>query len=169
MTASLIYATVANAREPWSDDSNAAKIVAGWWAPQRAGSPTVSPQLMINLEELTHFEASESLRTSQAQPTRYRVAEPNDGSITRSQYFGSTLDAGVVTSSPLEDPVSLSSTSFLSLLQTRYTAWESNLEESRTRTDVNGVSVYSLLLIDDGGWRLPITLYISPLRGSDAW
>jgi hypothetical protein len=58
--------------------------------------------------------------------------------------------------------------SFLGLLQAKYTMWESSLADSGSLTNVNGVSVYPLLQINYEGWRLPVTLYISSLRGSGA-
>jgi hypothetical protein len=58
--------------------------------------------------------------------------------------------------------------SFLSLLQSKYMAWESRLEDSEARTNVNGRLVYPLLQVNYAGWHLPVTLYIPPLRGSDA-
>jgi len=123
---------------------------------------------MISMAELTHFEASESLRASTAQLTTNRVTEPMDGTIAGLQYFGLALRPRIAAPSLLEDPVSLSPTSFLSLLQIKYANWETGLSDSRSLTDVNGVSVYPIVQINYGRWHLPIPLYISPLRGSDA-
>ena len=58
--------------------------------------------------------------------------------------------------------------SFLSVLHSKYTAWEMRLEGSGVRTNVNGRLVYPLMQINYAKFRLPITLYIPPLRGSDA-
>ncbi|MEA2649241.1 MAG: hypothetical protein QOG61_1676 [Candidatus Binataceae bacterium] len=55
-----------------------------------------------------------------------------------------------------------------SLLQAGYAMWESSLADSRSLINVNGVSVYPLFQINYAGWHLPITLYISSLRYSDA-
>ena len=54
----------------------------------------------------------------------------------------------------------------LSSLQSKYTAWESRLEDSGPRTNVNGRLVYPLLQVNYGGWHLPISLYLPPLQGS---
>jgi hypothetical protein len=88
-----------------------------------------------------------------------------DGQIASLQYIG----VGVAKPSLLTDRVSLPPESFLSLLQAKYAIWESSLADSRSLVDVNGVSVYPLLQINYAGWHLPVTLYISSLRGSDAW
>lgn len=56
--------------------------------------------------------------------------------------------------------------SYLSLFELKYQAWESNLAETRTLTDVNSATVYPLIQIDYANWHFPIAMAISPLRGS---
>jgi len=58
--------------------------------------------------------------------------------------------------------------SFLSVLHSKYMAWEVRLEDSGGRTNVNGGLVYPLMQINYAKFRLPITLYIPPLRGRTA-
>jgi hypothetical protein len=156
-----LVAASANAQELAASSSNAARPASGWWSPVRAESAT-APQLLISKAELTHFEASGPFRPPPAQPTTYRVSEPMDGQIASLQY----LDARVAKPSLLADHVSLPPA--LSLLQAKYAIWDSSLTDSRSLIDVNGVSVYPLLQINYAGWHLPVTLYISSFRDSDA-
>ena len=114
--------------------------------------------------QLIPIEPSDSFRTFPAQRTTYRVTEPMDGQIASLQYIA----ARDARPSLLADRVLLPPGSFPSLLQTKYVTWESSLADSRSLVDVNGVSVYPLLQINYAGWHLPVTLYISSRRGSDA-
>jgi hypothetical protein len=163
----LLLAAIANAQELYASTSNGAGVASGWWSPVGAESAQ-SPQLLISMAELTHFDASISFRTSQAQPTTYRVTESIDSRIARLHGCGLGPCARVANLSLLADRFSLPPASFLGLLQAKYTTWESSLEDSRSLTNVNGVFVYPLLQINYEGWRLPVTLYISSLRGSDS-
>jgi hypothetical protein len=159
---SLVAAT-ANAQELAASTSNAARPGSGWWSPVSVESAT-APQLQISMAQLIPFETSDSFRTFPAQRTTYRVTEPMDGRIASLQYIGAS-DTGP---SFLADRGSLPPGSLPSLLQARYAIWESSLAASRSLVDVNGVSVYPLLQINYAGWHLPVTLYISSLRGSNA-
>ena len=154
-------ATISNAQELPAATANAAGPASGWWSPVRAESAT-APQLQISMAELIPLKASDSLRTFPAQRTTYRETEPKDAQIASLQNFGAR-DAGP---SLLADRVSPPPAP--SLLQARYAIWESSLADSRSSVDVNGVSVYPLLQINYAGWHLPVALYLSPLRGSDA-
>ena len=58
--------------------------------------------------------------------------------------------------------------SILSVLHSKYTMREMRLEASGVRTTINGRLVYLLMQINYAKFRLPITLYIPPLRSSDA-
>ena len=165
-TVSLVAAT-ANARELPASTSNAAIHSSGWWSPVAAESAS-APQPPIRIAELAPFETSDSFRTSPAQPTAYRLTESMDDRVDSLPYYGSSPGAKVAEPSLLADPAALPPESFTSLLQARYAMWESSLTDSRSLIDVNGVFVYPLLQIDYAGWHLPITLYISSLRGSDA-
>jgi hypothetical protein len=156
-----LVATIANAQELPAATTNAAGPASGWWSPAKAESAS-APQLQISMAELTHFKASDSFRTFPPERTNYRVTEPMDGQIASLQYVG----AGVARPSLLADLVSLPPAP--SLLQARYATWESSLADSRSPVDVRGVSVYPLLQINYAGWHLPVALYMSPLRGSDA-
>jgi len=158
-----LVAAIANAQELAAPTSNAAGTAGGWWSPVRAESAT-APHLQISMAELNPFKASDSFRTFPAQRTTYRVTEPMDAQIASLQYIGAR-DPGPRL---LADRGSLPAGSFLSLLQAKYAIWESSLADSRSLVDVNGVSVYPLLQINYAGWHLPVTLYLSSLRGSDA-
>jgi len=163
---SMHTCSLANAQELAASTSNATGPASGWWSPVRAVSAT-APQLQkcpFSMAELNPFKASDSFRTFRPQRTTYSVTEPMDGQIASLQHIG----VGVAKPSLLADRVSLPPESFLSLLQAKYAIWESSLADSRSLVDVNGVSVYPLLQINYAGWHLPVTLYISSLRGSDA-
>jgi hypothetical protein len=164
LCAAVSLAAIANAQELDASTSNAAISASGAWSPVGAVSAT-APQLQISMMELIPFKASDSLRTFPAQRRTYRVTEPMDGQITTLLNIG----ARVARPSVLADGDSLPLGNFPSILQAKYTEWESSLADSRSLVEVNGVSVYPLLQINYAGWHLPVTLYISPLRGSDAW
>jgi hypothetical protein len=55
-----------------------------------------------------------------------------------------------------------------STLHSKYAAWESTAGDSRPGASVDERLVYPLLQVSYGAWRLPIILYLPPLRGSDA-
>jgi hypothetical protein len=158
-----LVAAIANAQELATSTSNASGPASGWWSPVRVESAT-APQLQISMAEITPFKVSDSLRTFPVPRTTYRMTEPMDGQIDSLQYIG----ARDARPSLLPDRVSLPPGSFLSLLQAKYAIWESNLADSRSLVAVNGLSVYPLLQIDYAGWHLPVALYLSSLRGSDA-
>jgi hypothetical protein len=156
------------ARKNWPPlPSNSAAPASGWWSPVRAESAT-TPQFLIGMAEPTHFEVSHSFRTSAFRPTTCRMSEPIDGRIASLRYVGSPLRAKVDKPSLLADSGSVPAGSFLSLLEAKYAIWESSLADSRSLVDVNGASVYPLFQINYAGGHLPVTLYISSLRGSDA-
>jgi hypothetical protein len=158
-----LVAASANAQELAASSSNAARPASGWWSPVRAESAT-APHLQISMAELNPFKASDSFRTFPAQRTTYRVTEPMDAQIASLQYIGARDPGPRLLAERGSQPAG----SFLSLLQAKYAIWESSLADSRSLVDVNGVSVYPLLQINYAGWHLPVTLYISSLRGSDA-
>ena len=158
-----LVATISNAQEMSASAANAEGPASGWWSPVRAESAT-APQLQISMAELTHFKAPDSFRTFAPHRTNYRVTEPMDGQIASLQYIGAR-GAGP---SLLADRSSLPPGSFPSLLQAKYAIWESSLADSGSPVDVRGVSVYPLLQINYAGWHLPVTLYLTSLRGSDS-
>jgi hypothetical protein len=158
-------AAIANAQDLTASASNAASPASGWWSPAGADTAT-APQLLIGMGELSRFEASGLLGMSLAQPLNY-LNEPSGASIADLPDLGSTLNANVAQQTEWAEPASLPAQSFLSLLQTRYSDWESILADSRSPTNVHGVSVYPVFAINYGNSHLPVTLYISPLRGGD--
>jgi hypothetical protein len=64
------------------------------------------------------------------------------------------------------DDVSLPPESFLYALQTNYLLWEQRLADTGSLTDEDGMLLYPLLQIDFASRRLPIVLYVVPLRGN---
>ena len=65
--------------------------------------------------------------------------------------------------------MSTPATTFLGLGETKYASWESSLSDTRTLTNVNGMSVYPIFQANYASSYVPVTLYISSLRGSNAW
>ena len=156
-----LVAASASAQELAASTSNAARPASGWWSPATAESAT-EPQLQISMAEFIPFKTSESARSFRVGRTTYRVPESTGGDIASSHDIGArvarpNLLAGLVSLPPAP-----------SLLQARYAEWESSLGDSRSPVDVRGASVYPLLQINYAGWHLPVTLYLTSLRGSDA-
>jgi hypothetical protein len=85
------------------------------------------------------------------------------------QDSGSALNASVAQQALWAQPASAPATTFLGLVETKYAGWESSLSDTRTLTNVNGMSVYPIFQANYGSSFVPVTLYISPLRGSNAW
>jgi len=159
-----LVAALANAQELAASTSNAAGPASGWWSPVRAESAK-GPQLLISKAELTHFEAFDPFRPPPAQPTTYRVSEPTDGQVASLQNSGTRVAKPSLLADRVSPPTGGSS---LSLPQAKYAMGELSLTDSRSLINVNGVSVHPLLQINYAGWHLPVTLYISSLRDSDA-
>ena len=164
---SLMKAAIANAQELTASTSIAAGSASGWWSPVGSESATAR-QLQISMAEPIPFQTSDSFRTLPSPRTTYSATESMDGQIASLQHFGLTFHARVAKPSLLGDGVSLAPGSFPSLLQAKYSTWESGLADSRSPVNVGGVSVYPLLQINYASWHLPVTLYISSLRNSDA-
>jgi hypothetical protein len=140
------------------------KAATGWWAP--ATNSAAAPHLLLSMAEVGHFRGSDS-DLPRTQSRRYQSAAGTDYSIVDLGNFAlapktptdfSALSYGVV---PPSD-------SLFSFVEAKYLLWESSLADSRSVTYVNGVSVYSLLDVSYEDSRLPISLYVPPLRGSDA-
>jgi len=131
----------------------------GWWSPERTASTAVAPHLQLALSDLDRFETSQPVRPA-TQPNGSSIVTPSGvelGLDTRSPEFSSFAEGQL-----------LSSRSFLALLEGKYVQWESSLADNRSLVKVNGESVYPLVQIDYAQARLPIILYVPPLRGSEA-
>jgi hypothetical protein len=141
------------------------KTATGWWSPDTDSA--AAPHLLLSMAEVGHFRGSDLPRTSTAQSGRYPSTAGTDYSI---------VDLGNFALAP-KTPTDFSSLAYgdlppsdslFSFVQTKYLMWESSLADSRPLTYVNGVSVYSLLQVSYEDSHLPISLYVPPLRGSDA-
>jgi hypothetical protein len=133
----------------------AAPTARGWWSLERTASTAVAPHLQL----ANRFETSPPVRPT-TQPNGSSIVTPSGvelGLDTRSPEFSSFAE-GQLQSSRL----------FLAVLEAKCAQWESSLADNRSLAKVNGESVYPLVQIDYAQARLPITLYIPPLRGSDA-
>ena len=136
------------------------KDATGWWSPDvNSGA---HPYLVVSMAELgspgSELSKTQSIRNPFSTGTAYSIDPANFA-----------LAATTPTDfNPLAYQQLRPSDSLLSLVQTKYLTWESSLADSQPTTYVNGVSVYSLLQVSYEGSHLPISLYVPPLRGSDA-
>jgi hypothetical protein len=139
------------------------KITTRLWPTETAES-AAAPHLLLSKADLNHFQTSDSLQTSTAHSSRYRLTDLTDNPSVSSGSFALAPEAksGAPANNNSLDPESL-----LSVMETKYMRWESSLANSRSLINVNGVSVYPLAKLDFGDWHLPITLNPAPTRGSD--
>jgi hypothetical protein len=147
-----------------AQDSALAATNAGWWSPAAAEA---APELMVGMTALNRFEASGLPDTTS--PAKLDLTAPSDDSITNFQNAGSMLNASVAQQALWAEPTSAPAATFLTLVESKYATWESGLADSRTLTNVNGMSVYPIFQVNYGSSFVPVTLYISPLRGGNVW
>ncbi|MBV8452531.1 MAG: hypothetical protein JOZ29_09700 [Deltaproteobacteria bacterium] len=145
--------------------SIATTISEGWWPSDRFQTALAIPRLEVGVANLTRFETPQLPPSSAAKggiyPSNEYVNELSgqvDSELTR--------DIRQSDISALAEGGSLVAGSFFSVLSSQYEAWESSLSDSRSLTNVNGALVYPLIEITYTHWRMPISLYIPPLRGS---
>ncbi|MGD0117501.1 MAG: hypothetical protein ABSD30_05525 [Candidatus Binatus sp.] len=126
-----------------------------------------TPSLQLSMAEPHHFRISDSLQSSVARPNGHHTTERMDfpgfypGNFTLALAVLHTKYGPPASNHPLNtEPV-------LSEVEAKYQRWESNLADSRSLTNVNGVSVYPLAQIDSGNWHLPITLGTAPTPGAE--
>lgn len=143
---------------------NSQKNANGWWCPQLRRTV---PHLQIGTVDEIHSSNLEPI-SSRRETANYRRISFDDHPIGNRQSLGLEHDTQNISLSSFFDAEQMVPESFLSLLQSKYAAWESRLEDSGRRLNVNGLLVYPLLQVNDGSWRLPVGLYIPPLRGTDA-
>lgn len=134
----------------------------GWWSPQRIQSRRMSLHLQISTGDQIPL-SNVKLLPATLQTANYGWISLVGDAIGNRSALGTRLQTKRQIEAELVFPES-----FLSALQLKYLAWESRLEDSETRTNVNGLLVYPLLVANYGGWNLPISMYIPPLRGSDS-
>ena len=82
--------------------------------------------------------------------------------------LGSPVDLAGAESSYLADSDSLPAGLFLNSHHTAYRLWGSRLADTVTPTSERGMLVYPFIQINFAGGHLPVSLYVLPLRGSDA-
>jgi hypothetical protein len=161
------FVGIASAQGPSGQEppSNPMKLATGWWSPDTAGD-AVAPHLVISMVKLDQFGSLDLLPSSAAQPISSRPAESTEVPTVSQSYL--SPDAQIDAYDVLTGRNAMRGGSLIDLLETAYTQWDSSLADSRSLVHVNGVSVYPLMQVTYTGWRLPISLYIPPLRGSDA-
>jgi hypothetical protein len=158
--ATLLLPAVAAQAQQFSATDFTPKVfhtTTGWWHPDRTGSTAVAPHLQVGISKLNRFEASETVLQPKLERTGYSIATPSDFEVkpdTPTQEFSYLAEAELLPSP--------------SFLEAKYLKWESSLADSRSPTNVHGVLVYPLVQINYAQGSLPISLYLPPLRGSDA-
>jgi hypothetical protein len=161
-------ASAAHAQQLTADDFSASRDIGNtWWSPQRIEPGGMMPHLRISIGDQIGL-SNTKLSPSTSEAVIYRSISQPDNPIGNQSISKSRFETQRVTAGSMVEGEMLFPESFLSAVQSRYVSWESELEDSRSRTNVNGRSVYPLLQVRCAGWHLPITLYIPPLRGSDA-
>jgi hypothetical protein len=142
------------------DFAPVATKTAGWWSPVQTGSTLVVPHLELNMAKLTRFEVVKRLRSSTIEPNIYAVANTGGFELEVGPQGGKSMS--------LAGEELLPARSLLSILTVNYARWESSLADTHSLTNANGLLVYPLLQIDYAQLHMPISLYIPPLRCSDA-
>jgi hypothetical protein len=138
----------------------------GWWSPSPSKSSLIIPHLLSTndqtlLPNVTLLQATPEL-------SHYRAISLLDNSIEKQSDSQLTLETSRVNPSSVVEGELLVPESFLSVLHSKYAAWESTLDDSEPRTSVHGLLVNPLLQVNYAGFQLPVSMYIPPLRGSDA-
>jgi hypothetical protein len=121
----------------------------------------------LSMAQPYHFRISDSLQSSVARPSGHHTTERMDFSCFYSGNF--TLGVAVLDTkygSPAGNHA-LNAEPVLSEVEAKYQTWESSLADSRSLTNVNGVSVYPLAQVDSGNWDLPITLGTAPIPDAE--
>jgi hypothetical protein len=151
-----------------SDFSTTSREIGnGWWSPERTASTEVIPHLQVSMVDQTRLSTSKLLPPT-SETGNYRSISQADSWIGNQPTFQLRREMQLENPGSMAEGELLYPESVLSVLQSKYASWESNLEDSGPRTNVNGLVVYSLLQINYAGWHLPISMYIPPLRGSNA-
>jgi hypothetical protein len=167
-TVVCLPAIKAHAQQLSAGDFSASRDIGNtWWSPRQIEPGGVMQRIRISIGDQIRLSNTKlSLPISEAAIYR-SISQPDNPignkSISNSRSETQRVPAGSVMEGKMLFPESL-----LSVLQSRYVSWESALEDSEPRTNVNGRMVYPLLQVRYAGWHLPITLYIPPLRGSEA-
>jgi hypothetical protein len=126
-----------------------------------------TPSLQLSMAEPDRFQISDSPQSWVARPNGHHTTEQMDFP---GFYSGNFTLALAVLDAKYGPPASnhpLNAESILSEVEAKYQRWESSLADSRSLTNVNGVSVYPLAQIDRGNWHLPITLGTAPTPGAE--
>jgi len=126
-----------------------------------------TPSLQLSMAEPDRFQISDSPQSWVARPNGHHTTEQMDFP---GFYSGNFTLALAVLDAKYGPPASnhpLNAESILSEVEAKYQRWESSLADSRSLTNVNGVSVYPLAQIDSGNWHLPITLGTAPTPGAE--
>jgi hypothetical protein len=143
-----------------------AEVPSRLFALDTAESPP-TPSLQLRVAEPYHFRISDSRQMSLGRPNGHRTSERMYFS---GFYSGNFTLARAVLDAKYGPPASnhrLNAEPVLSEVEAKYQRWESSLADSRSATNVNGVSVDALAQIDCGNWHLPITLGTAPIPGAE--
>ena len=126
-----------------------------------------TPSLQLSMAEPYHFRISDSLQSSVGRPNGHHTTERMDFPGFYSGNFTLALAVLDMKYGPPASNHALNAEAVLSEVEAKYQRWESGLADSRSLTNVNGVSGYPLAQIDIGNWHLPITLGTAPIPGAE--
>jgi hypothetical protein len=140
----------------------------GWRPPERKTLMLPAANSQLGTPALSRREGAASLDSSTRAPNNDRRAEYINRASLDPGGFGPAVTERSQELAYSADGELPSSRSLLAPFQAKYAAWESSLTDTRSLTSVKGRLVYPLLQVNYGGWRLPVALYLPPLRGSDA-
>ena len=138
-------------------------IENGWWCPE---SRRTIPYLQLSTGDQIHLSNTALISPGPA-IANYSSISLLDGPIGKHPAAGLGVGSQRVNPGPVLEAELLLRETLLYPSQSNYSAWESRLEDSGPRTNVNRLLVYPLLRVNYAGRDLPISLYIPPLRGSD--
>ena len=138
----------------------------GWWSPDHNQATLAVPELDMRTAKFTQLASAGPAPALWSHAATYTATEGMNGSRPLQAGFELGLDTRRQDAYSPTGRQPLSPGSFLSSFKAKYASWKAGFSDSRPSTEVNGVLVYPILEIHYAGWRLPITLYIPPLRGS---
>src|SRR5271155_5078246 len=126
-----------------------------------------APSLQLSNAEPHRCQISDLPPSSVARPNGHHTTERMDFPGFYSGNFTLALAVLDMKYGPPASNHALNAEPVLSEVEAKYQRWESSLADSRSLTNVNGVSVYPLAQIDSGNWQLPITLGTAPTPGAE--
>jgi hypothetical protein len=150
--------------------SNWTPSATRWWSPEGTEF-TAAPHLVLAGEYATRLTAAGFSWGAVESPSLLCAPRSEAANLNESTSYSAVpvvrldFDTPKMEQSVFDaDPRSASNT-FFGSLETRYFGWESRIADSSRPVSVNQTFVYPLLQIKVERETLPVTLYVTPLRG----